>query len=132
MESKKVHSRQVPKTCAEIIEGALERRIRDIEKVYGQVQEGREKIYIDEGYKYEDVIEWLNDYALAFSLDLHYRAKRLELSTGGPADGFRKYENARFEGDSCIEYYYQDWFDGATMDVDNKAVIWLFDLLGEV
>jgi hypothetical protein len=54
-------------TCAERIGKELRGRIEDFEAALrGEYPEGR----------YEDFIEWINEYALAYSDDPHYRAKR--------------------------------------------------------
>ncbi len=79
-------------SCEEKIDQELNSRIKDFKNALNNE---------------DDFIEWLNDYALAYEDDPHYRAKKLELSYGGPADGFRFFE------DGTIQYYYQDWFDGA-------------------
>jgi hypothetical protein len=72
-----------------------------------------------EGDQYEDFIDWLNSYALAYEDDPHYRAKRLELSCGGPQDYFLFFE------DSTVEYRFLDWFDGAerTLQGENLRVM---------
>jgi len=76
--------------CSERIDSELKRRVKEIKGIL----------------KAEDSIEELNNISLAYTDDPYYRAKRLELSWGGPADGFRFFE------DGTIEYYFMDWFDG--------------------
>jgi hypothetical protein len=78
--------------------------------------------------EYEDFIEWINEYALAYSDDPHYRAKRLELSYGGPQDYFLFFE------DGTIEYRFLDWFDGATLTLsghDYDVMAQVRDILNE-
>jgi hypothetical protein len=105
------------KSCEERIDEHLQGRVEEIKEVLNQYGED-EKIKFD-GCEYEDVIEWLNCWALAYEDDPHYRAKRLELSTGGPADGFIFFE------DGSIKYYFQDWFDGAERELygEDEAVL---------
>lgn len=94
-------------TCEEKINEELKSRIIDFENALN----GK---YEDE---YEDFIEWLNSYTLAYcdnlfflqhSDDPTYSGKRLELSYGGPQDYFV------FLEDDSIIYRFLDWFDGAT------------------
>lgn len=94
------------RTCEERIDEQLASRVEDIENALAGKW--------DSDYEYEDLIEWINSYALCYEDDPHDRAKRLELSTGGPADGFKFFE------DETIEYYFQDWGDGATRELDGK------------
>ena len=86
------------KKCEERIDAELKDRIQDFKNAL--------KGKFDDGCEYEDFIEWINSCSLAFENDPHYRAKKLELSWGGPADFFLFFE------DGTIEYHFQDWFDG--------------------
>lgn len=88
------------KTCEERIEEHLTTTIEDFKNAL----EGK----FEEGEEYEDFIEWLNCYSLAYEDDPECRAKKLELSYGGPADFF-----LFFTETERIEYHFQDWFDGA-------------------
>jgi len=90
------------KTCQERIEAELKGRISDFEKALKG-----DYSFQGEGYEYEDFIEFINSYALAYEDDPHYRGKRLELSWGGPQDYFVFFE------DGSITYHFLDWFDGA-------------------
>ena len=87
------------KTCEERIDEALRNRIEEIKEA------------LDSS---DDIIKWINSYALAYDDDPHYKAKRLELSFGGPSDGFRFFE------DGTIEYYFNDWFDGTTRKLSGE------------
>lgn len=55
---------------------------------------------------------------------------RVGLSWGGPSDGFYIYvypDNGEIAG---VEYYFQDWFDGATRKVLGENEDSVVDLLG--
>ena len=93
------------RTCEERIDEELKSRIED----FRNALKGKY-----EDYKYEDQIEWLNSYALAYNDDPHARAKRLELSYGGPQDYFLFFE------DETIEYHFLDWFDGAKKELEGE------------
>ena len=43
---------------------------------------------------------------------------RRQLSYGGPSDEFRVYDN-----ENSIKYYFLDWFDGASIYVDDDEVV---------
>ena len=94
-------------TCQERIAEHLQGRLEDIKGIL----------------KAEDPMGALNTLALCYEDDPHYRAKRLELSTGGPADGFRFFEN-----EETIEYYFQDWYDGAKEKLQGED----YELLNEL
>ena len=90
------------KTCQERIEAELKGRIADFEKALKG-----DYSFQGDGYEYEDFIEFINSYALAYEDDPHNRGKRLELSYVGPQDYFVFFE------DGTITYHFLDWFDGA-------------------
>lgn len=94
-------------SCEERIDKELKRVIGDFKRAMESINEDGQ-VVISEDEVYEDIIEWLNSYALSYEDDPHYRAKRLELSWGGPSDYFLFFES----GD--IEYHFLDWFDGAS------------------
>jgi len=71
------------------------------------------KIVTEYGDEYEDVIDWINDYALGYYYDKRFRAKRLELSYGGPQDYFLYYPS-----NGLIEYHYINWGDEAILYLD--------------
>ena len=43
---------------------------------------------------------------------------RWQLSWGGPSDEFRVYDN-----ENTIKYYFLDWFDGASIYIDDDEVV---------
>ncbi len=70
--------------CENRIDSELGDRINDFKLVLVKYKKSKTgKIKMD-GNEYEDIIDWLNQYALAYCDDPHERAKRLELSYGGP------------------------------------------------
>jgi hypothetical protein len=101
----------IHKTAEDKIDGALEEVIRDIEMMLSQ--KGN-KIKDKGGAEYNDLNEWLGYYSVSYEDDLHYRAKRLAISCGGPADGLRFFE------DGTIEYYYKGWYDKAARELSGR------------
>ena len=58
----------------------------------------------------------------------------VELSTGGPADGFVLFARKNDNGFWVIErayYYFQDWFDGAHCEVTGRNLEAIRDMFGE-
>jgi hypothetical protein len=99
------------KTCEGRIDVELEAVIKDIEYMINQ----KGSVLKDrEGTEYKSLSQWINAYALCYEDDLHYRAKNLVISMGGPSEGIR------FFKDGTIEYYFQDWFDGAKRELFGK------------
>lgn len=88
-------------TCKDRIENNLKERIKEFEKALSL-----------EG---EDFWSWLDDSALSFGDDPRYRAKRMHLSYGGPSDFFLFFTEI-----DCIEYHYQDWYDGAKRELQGR------------
>lgn len=88
------------KTCEERIDEHLTTTIEDFKNAL----EGK----FEDDEEYEDFIEWLNSYSLAYEDDPEYRAKKLVLSWGGPTDFF-----LFFTDTDRIEYHFQDWGNGA-------------------
>lgn len=82
------------KTCKELIAERLRERIKDIKELL----------------RAKDPIEALNNLALSWEKD----KGKLILSWGGPSDGFWFTP----EADRVI-YYYQDWYDGAELNLRN-------------
>jgi len=104
------------KTCEERIDEELESRLKDfklaLDGKYGEALG-------DKDMEIEDFLDFINNYALAYDDDAHYRAKRLELSWGGPQDYFLFFE------DGIIEYHFLHWFDGAkrTLEGENYKIM---------
>ena len=115
------------KTCSELIEDELKRRIADFKQALKSYEE-KGKVVTEDGDVYEDVIDWINDYALGYYDDERFRARRLELSYGGPQDYFLYFPKL-----DRIEYHYLDWYDEASLVLDGedfKVMSEIFKLLG--
>jgi len=108
----------MPEQCKDKVREAFESRMEDIRKMYeAGYWIGDEDI--DEGMKEE--LPGLADYGLCIDYvengtfeDQEKGYYRYQLSYGGPTEEFRMYEN----GD--IEFWYLDWFDGASTDVTGE------------
>jgi len=102
------------KSCKELIKEELNERIADFKQALKSYEKNDyRKIVTEYGDEYEDVIDWINDYALGYYYDKRFRAKRLELSYGGPQDYFLYYPS-----NGLIEYHYINWGDEAILYLD--------------
>ena len=95
----------VENTCEELVDEMLKERIADIE----------------EGLKSEDVIDWLNEYALALS---KYHVYRLELSWGGPQDYIEFVYDPESRELLEITYHYLHWGCHAVREVKRNTKEW--------
>lgn len=109
-------------TCAERIEDHLKGRLEDMAVIVKAEQDADGEYSEDNREEYEQGI---------LSID---KISRYDvcLSTGGPADGFR----LDFQDGEIIraEYYFQDWYDGATRTLEGdkfRAVADMFTPLIE-
>jgi hypothetical protein len=100
-------------TCHQRIRGELNCRL----------EEYRDALRDDE--KRDEVFERI----LSLSSEIVFT---LELSTGGPADGFRFYADPKEKEITKVEYYFQDWFDGAELLLTDEDRDTLLELFGEL
>lgn len=106
------------------IEDETDRFVEEFTKTYDSepseetVEKFREELIKNEEYNEESL------YELPLGMTKHTVFK-IELSTGGPADFIKAY----VDGEGIIDrvtYHYQDWFDGAEMEVDENSHMWEF------
>jgi len=87
--------------------------------------------YLNEEYQdlnhYEDFFEYVGQYGLCFDYvepntfkDQEIGYFRWQLSWGGPGDEFRIYMDG--SNIDYIEYWYLDWFDGASICIDDDII----------
>lgn len=125
-------------TCADIVEYAMENRLNDLKELW-EVYIGRkeptdeisEESYLEYGLSF-DYVDAGTD-----STDDNYF--RYQISYGGPSEEFRFFCYKDHQGNwmlSEIEFWYMDWFDGASATVTGdhykfmKEVFHDFDDLG--
>ena len=91
-------------SCEERVDEYLDDRLQDI------------KEFAQEGFSSDDFFEYglCVDYVEPFTFDDQEEGYlRYQLSWGGPSDEFRFYQ-------SRTEYWFLDWFDGASRDVSQE------------
>lgn len=107
------------KRCKDLVQERYEDRVELIEKALQSLYDG-EDLDFDGG---------LFNIGLDFSFvpshtfenqEEHYF--RWQLSWGGPSDEFRVYTDNQ-NNINRIEYWYMDWFDGASVDCTNDLTI---------
>ena len=80
-------------------------------------------------HEYEDLFDYVNQTALSWDY-VEGEGKnnpgyyRLQLSWGGPSDEFRIYTIGDTLEVDVIDYYYMDWFDGASIPVPYGSISW--------
>ena len=102
------------KKCIDLVKGQYQSRLNDLREAYNNND--------------LDFVKWLSEYGLSWDYVVantfdnqtegYYR---WQLSWGGPSDEFRIYTD-NDKNIQSIEYWYQDWFDGASIDVNDKEV----------
>ena len=104
-------------------------KCKDLVQSSWESQEEDYKNFKDEG-DYESLYDYVNQTALSFD-KVHKNSKenidrsfyRLHLSWGGPSTEFRAFLNADHDID-YIEYWYLDWFDGASINIPRDSKSW--------
>ena len=114
-------------SCADLVEqkfNETEQDYKDARDYYNQSEPGENDQY--EGY--EDLFDYVNHTGLCFDYvekgtftDQERGYFRLQLSWGGPSDEFRIYVDYDKSID-YIEYWYLDWYDGASVRVGSDKV----------
>lgn len=104
-------------------------KCKDLVQSSWESQEEDYKNFKDEG-DYESLYDYVNQTALSFD-KVHKNSKenidrsyyRLQISWGGPSTEFRAFLNADHDID-YIEYWYLDWFDGASINIPRDSKSW--------
>lgn len=103
--------------CSDKVKDAFQSRMRDIRTLWNAEHMETEEL----GH--------LNDYGLCLDLveagtfkGQREDYKRYQLSYGGPTEEFRVYKNGE------VEFWYLDWFDGASVEVSGKDA----EIIGEI
>jgi hypothetical protein len=114
-------------SCADLVQqkfNETEQDYKDARNYYNQSEPGEHDQY--EGY--EDLFDYINQTALSWGYvekgtfdDQERGYFRLQLSWGGPGDEFRIYVDYDKSID-YIEYWYLDWYDGASVRVGSDTV----------
>lgn len=114
-------------SCEDRVENNLKSRLEDLRRLWDTYRED------PEAYD-EEVESNLDEYALSFDYvppetfqDQPEGFFRYQLSTGGPGDEFRIFTNPDFTVHR-IEYWFLDWFDGASRTLDGDQYLTIKDI----
>ena len=121
-------------SCEERIDAVLKSTMTDLETLWNLYSEDPEEYDPDLGNWFEYGISF--DYVAANTFDDQPEGYfRYQLSWGGPSDEFRFCAQRGKWGWEAqrIEYWFMDWFDGASRDVtDSQTLSEIFDWFNEV
>ena len=108
------------KKCIDLVNKNYQSRLKEISNAYNN--------------KNLDIAQWSSEYGLSWDYVVsdtfdnqsegYYR---WQLSWGGPGDEFRIYTN-NDKNIKSVEYWYLDWFDGASITVNDKEIINVINL----
>jgi len=103
------------KKCIDLVNKKYQSRLKDLREAYNNQN--------------IDLSTWLSEYGLSWDYvvpntfdnqkDGYYR---WQLSWGGPSDEFRIYTDNE-KNIQSVEYWYLDWFDGASITVNDEEII---------
>ena len=103
------------KKCEDLVNDNYQSRLNDLRETYNN-----DNI---------DLASWLREYGLSWDYVLPNTFDNQQqgyycwqLSWGGPSDEFRIYTD-HAKNIQSVEYWYLDWFDGASITVDDEEVI---------
>ena len=86
---------------------------------------------VDEGDEKRDLSEIFDESPLSVTRKSD-DTLRVEESTGGPADGYTVTFDPSTGRVEDVEYYFQDWFDGAKLDIDERDYPATWQYLGHL
>ena len=125
------------KKCKDRIDDHFQRTVENYQKAKDffdtpKDQRATNKKYVissGEYGSYEDFFDYVNKSGLSFDYVTPFTFKdqpeayyRFEMSWGGPSDEFNIYTDSS-KNIQKIEYWFKDWFDGASLDcTDNKLI----------
>ena len=119
------------KKCADLVHEKYQDTLKDYQQAYDYFNDGYKDLEKkpDEAYEdYEDFFDYVNQSGLCFDFvsantftDQKCGYWRFQMSWGGPSDEFRIYTD-HDKNINYIEYWYMDWFDGASIRVNDDVI----------
>lgn len=115
------------KTCKDRVSEEMESTLDDLRKLWEAYCDNDEDRYSDDlGNMYEYGLCF--DYVAAGTFtDQKTGYFRYQISYGGPSSEFRFYTDPEFDVDR-IEFWFLDWFDGASEDLTGKDYLLLEEI----
>ena len=117
------------KKCADLVREKYQDTLKDYQSAFDYFEQDEDKRKPNEDYEhYEDFFDYVNQSGLSFDfvpVDTFEDQKRgywrFQMSWGGPSDEFRIYTDLQ-NNIEYIEYWYMDWFDGASIRVNDDVI----------
>ena len=117
------------KKCADLVHDKYQDTLKDYQGAsdYFDIDEN-ERPENDQYEGYEDFFDYVNQSGLSFDFveagTFEGQSEgywRFQMSWGGPSDEFRIYTDYE-KNINYIEYWYMDWFDGASIRVNDDVI----------
>ena len=117
------------KKCIDLVQSQYDYTLNEFKEAYQYFNEDEELREPNEELEhYEDFCQYISEYGLCFDKvePNTFQGQKLgywrwQLSWGGPSDEFRIFVDED-KNIYKIEYWYMDWFDGASIIVKNKII----------
>ena len=117
------------KKCIDLVQSEYDYTLNQFKEAYQYFNQDEESRKPNDALEHcEDFSQYISEYGLCFDKvepntfqDQKLGYWRWQLSWGGPSDEFRIFldeDNKIYK----IEYWYMDWFDGASIIVKNKII----------
>jgi hypothetical protein len=117
------------KKCADLVHQKYQDTLKDYQDAFDYFEQDEDKRKHNEDYEcYEDFFDYVNQTGLSFDFVEAGTFEgqtsgywRFQMSWGGPSDEFRIYTDYD-KNINYIEYWYMDWFDGASIRVNDDVI----------
>ena len=117
------------KKCADLVQEKYQDTLKDYQNAFNYFDQDEETREPNEDYEgYDSFFDYVNQTGLSFdfvSANTFTGQKcgywRFQMSWGGPSDEFRIYTDYD-KNINYIEYWYLDWFDGASIRVNDDVI----------
>ena len=126
------------KKCVDLVRQKYQDTLKDYQDAFNYFEQDEAKRKHNEDYEhYEDFFDYVNQSGLCFDFveantfeDQNCGYWRFQMSWGGSSDEFRIYTDYD-KNINYIEYWYMDWFDGASIRVNDDVIYHLCQMFLE-
>jgi hypothetical protein len=135
---KRIKMKEDRKKCADLVHDKYQDTLKDYQDAFNYFQQDEYQGKPDKDYEgYEDFFDYVNQSGLSFDFveagtfeDQSKGYWRFQMSWGGPSDEFRIYTDYD-KNINYIEYWYMDWFDGASIRVNDDVIYHICEMFLE-
>ena len=126
------------KTCADLVRENYQHTLKDYQTAFDYFKQDENKRKPNQDYEhYEDFFDYVNQSGLSFDFveantfeGQKFGYWRFQMSWGGPSDEFRIYTDCE-KNINYIEYWFMDWFDGASIRINDDVIYHLCQMFLE-